>query len=44
VASPPGWHAWESRPATLFIGWFGPGLASVVFGLLIVEELPDPRP
>lgn len=35
-----------SRPATLFIGWFGPrGLASVVFGLLIVEELPmdDPR-
>jgi NhaP-type Na+/H+ or K+/H+ antiporter len=34
------------RPATLFIGWFGPrGLASVVFGLLIVEELPvdDPR-
>ena len=29
------------RPATLFIGWFGPrGLASVVFGLLIVEELP----
>ncbi len=35
-----------SRPTTLFIGWFGPrGLASVVFGLLIVEELPvgDPR-
>ena len=35
-----------SRRATLFIGWFGPrGLASVVFGLLIVEELPtgDPR-
>jgi NhaP-type Na+/H+ or K+/H+ antiporter len=34
------------RPATFFIGWFGPrGLASVVFGLLIVEELPvdDPR-
>lgn len=34
------------RPATLFVGWFGPrGLASVVFGLLIVEELPveDPR-
>ena len=30
-----------TRPATLFIGWFGPrGLASVVFGLLIVEELP----
>ena len=26
---------------TLFIGWFGPrGLASVVFGLLIIEELP----
>lgn len=34
------------RPVTLLIGWFGPrGLASVVFGLLIVEELPtgDPR-
>jgi sodium/hydrogen antiporter len=34
------------RPATAFIGWFGPrGLASVVFGLLIIEELPadDPR-
>ena len=34
-----------SRPATLFIGWFGPrGLASVVFGLLIVEELPVDDP
>jgi NhaP-type Na+/H+ or K+/H+ antiporter len=34
-----------SRPATLFIGWFGPrGLASVVFGLLIVEELPVEEP
>jgi NhaP-type Na+/H+ or K+/H+ antiporter len=34
-----------SRPATLFIGWFGPrGLASVVFGLLIVEELPVDEP
>ena len=35
-----------TRPAMLFVGWFGPrGLASVVFGLLIVEELPvdDPR-
>jgi len=35
-----------SRSTTLFIGWFGPrGLASVVFGLLIAEELPidDPR-
>ncbi|WP_426573466.1 cation:proton antiporter [Aquihabitans sp. McL0605] len=33
------------RPATLFIGWFGPrGLASVVFGLLIVEELPTADP
>jgi NhaP-type Na+/H+ or K+/H+ antiporter len=33
------------RPATLFIGWFGPrGLASVVFGLLIVEELPVDDP
>ena len=33
------------RPATLFIGWFGPrGLASVVFGLLIVEELPVSDP
>ncbi len=29
------------RATTLFVGWFGPrGLASVVFGLLIVEELP----
>jgi NhaP-type Na+/H+ or K+/H+ antiporter len=29
------------RRTTAFIGWFGPrGLASVVFGLLIVEELP----
>lgn len=29
------------RPAIAFIGWFGPrGLASVVFGLLIIEELP----
>ena len=33
------------RPATVFIGWFGPrGLASVVFGLLIVEELPVDDP
>jgi sodium/hydrogen antiporter len=33
------------RPATVFIGWFGPrGLASVVFGLLIVEELPAADP
>lgn len=33
------------RPTTLFIGWFGPrGLASVVFGLLIVEELPISDP
>ena len=34
------------RSTVLFIGWFGPrGLASVVFGLLIVQELPaeDPR-
>jgi NhaP-type Na+/H+ or K+/H+ antiporter len=31
--------------STLFIGWFGPrGLASVVFGLLIVEELPVTDP
>ena len=31
--------------ATAFIGWFGPrGLASVVFGLLIVEELPVTDP
>ena len=29
----------------VFIGWFGPrGLASVVFGLLIVEELPVDDP
>ena len=28
------------RPATAFIGWFGPrGLASVVFGLLALEDL-----
>ena len=33
-----------TRP-TIFIGWFGPrGLASVVFGLLIVEELPPGDP
>ena len=33
------------RPSRLFIGWFGPrGLASVVFGLLIVEELPADEP
>ena len=33
------------RPTTVFIGWFGPrGLASVVFGLLIVEELPVDDP
>ena len=33
-----------ARP-TLFIGWFGPrGLASVVFGLLIAEELPADDP
>ncbi len=34
-----------SVPSMLFIGWFGPrGLASVVFGLLIVEELPIDDP
>jgi NhaP-type Na+/H+ or K+/H+ antiporter len=33
------------RPTALFVGWFGPrGLASVVFGLLIVEELPANDP
>ena len=33
------------RPTILFIGWFGPrGMASVVFGLLIVEELPVDDP
>jgi NhaP-type Na+/H+ or K+/H+ antiporter len=33
------------RPTIAFIGWFGPrGLASVVFGLLIVEELPANDP
>jgi NhaP-type Na+/H+ or K+/H+ antiporter len=33
------------RPAMFFIGWFGPrGLASVVFGLLILEELPATDP
>jgi sodium/hydrogen antiporter len=31
------------RPAVLFVGWFGPrGLASVIFGLLALEELPGP--
>jgi NhaP-type Na+/H+ or K+/H+ antiporter len=31
------------RPAVLFIGWFGPrGLASVVFGLLALEDLAEP--
>lgn len=34
-----------SGSETMFIGWFGPrGLASVVFGLLIVEELPVEDP
>ena len=31
------------RPAVLFVGWFGPrGLASVVFGLLALEDLAGP--
>ena len=31
------------RPAVLFVGWFGPrGLASVVFGLLALEDLTEP--
>ncbi|MEU3075465.1 cation:proton antiporter [Streptomyces laurentii] len=31
------------RPAVLFVGWFGPrGLASVVFGLLALEDLNGP--
>jgi NhaP-type Na+/H+ or K+/H+ antiporter len=31
------------RPAVLFVGWFGPrGLASVVFGLLALEDLAEP--
>ena len=30
------------RPAVLFVGWFGPrGLASVVFGLLALEDLGE---
>jgi sodium/hydrogen antiporter len=30
------------RPAVLFVGWFGPrGLASVVFGLLALEDLAE---
>ncbi|WP_421119432.1 cation:proton antiporter [Aquihabitans daechungensis] len=34
-----------NRPTILFVSWFGPrGLASVVFGLLIVEELPMADP
>ena len=33
------------RPTTLFLGWFGPrGLATVVFGLLIVEDLGNDHP
>ena len=33
-------EARPGRPAVLFIGWFGPrGLASVVFGLLALEDL-----
>lgn len=33
------------RADVLFIGWFGPrGLASVVFGLLVIEELPRTDP
>ena len=37
--------AGQSRATTLFIGWFGPrGLASVVFGLLALEELGDSDP
>lgn len=35
----------SGQSTTFFIGWFGPrGLASVVFGLLIVEELPKTDP
>ncbi len=34
-----------TRRAGVFLGWFGPrGLASVIFGLLIVEELPIDDP
>lgn len=34
-----------TRRDTVFLGWFGPrGLASVIFGLLIVEELPPDDP
>jgi NhaP-type Na+/H+ or K+/H+ antiporter len=36
--------AWArlGRPAVLFVGWFGPrGLASVVFGLLALEDLGE---
>jgi sodium/hydrogen antiporter len=33
------------RPTTIFLGWFGPrGLATVVFGLLIVEDLGSDKP
>jgi NhaP-type Na+/H+ or K+/H+ antiporter len=35
----------SGRATPLFVGWFGPrGLASVVFGLLILEELPPDDP
>ena len=31
-----------SRDAVLFLGWFGPrGLASIVLGLIVVEEAPQ---
>ena len=36
--------AGQGRPTVAFIGWFGRGLASVVFALLTVEELGDTDP
>ena len=33
-----------SMPTTLFLGWFGPrGLASILFAILLLEELPVPH-
>jgi len=35
------WGTGLRRPTRVFMGWFGPrGLASVVFGLIAVEEFP----
>ncbi len=34
-----------NRSTVLFLGWFGPrGLASIVLGLIVVEEIPRVKP